>query len=116
MKAKISRLLAASRYSAAGIAAAYRDEEAFRQEVWLAAVLLPLACWLDVSAVARAMMIMSVLLVLAAELLNTGLEAVVDLASPQKNALAKKAKDAASAAVLLLLINAVVVWTIALLA
>ena len=115
MSAKWARLLAACRHSAAGLYAAYRDEEAFRQEVWLAAVLLPLAFWLDVGAVARAMMIMSVLLVLAAELLNTGLEAVVDLVSPEKSALAKKAKDTASAAVLLLLINAAVVWAVALL-
>jgi diacylglycerol kinase (ATP) len=97
-------------YSMAGLKAAYRCEDAFRQEALLAAALIPLAFFLDVSGVGRAMMVGSVLLVLIVELLNSAVEAVVDRVSLENHELSKRAKDIGSAAVLITLINVAVVW------
>ena len=98
------------RYSLAGFAAAYRNEQAFRQEVLLALVLIPLAVILPVSHLGQAMMIASVLLVLIVELLNSAIEATVDRISLDHHNLAQRAKDMASAAVMLSLINLATVW------
>ena len=89
---------------------AYRNEDAFRQEVWLAAVLLPLALWLPVGAIGKALMIASVLLVIVVELVNSALEATVDRISLDHHHLAKRAKDIGSAAVFVALLNVLVVW------
>ncbi len=97
-------------YSLAGIRSAYRHEEAFRQELWLSACLVPLALCLPVGWLGRAAMIASVLLVLIVELLNSAIEAAVDRISLAQHDLAKRAKDIGSAAVLLSLLNVVVVW------
>lgn len=97
-------------YSLAGIRSAYRHEEAFRQEIWLAALLMPLALCLPVGWLGRALMLTSVLLVLIVELLNSAIEAAVDRISLAQHDLAKRAKDIGSAAVLLSLLNVVVVW------
>jgi diacylglycerol kinase (ATP) len=109
-KKGLIRLWHALGYSRAGIAAAWRNEAAFRQEILLAAVAVPLAFHLGKSAVERALMIGSILLILIVEILNSALEAVVDKASPEKNELAKRAKDMGSAAVLLSLLNAATIW------
>jgi diacylglycerol kinase (ATP) len=111
----IRRLTDALGYSLTGFAAAFRNEQAFRQVVWAAAILIPIALWLPVGAVETAHLIASVVLVAIVELLNSGIEAVVDRVSFRKHPLAKRAKDIASAAVLLSLINAVVVWSVILL-
>src|SRR5690606_9226452 len=97
-------------YSRDGLAAAYRHEDAFRQEIWLAVVAIPLAVWLGESGLERALMICSVLLVLVVELLNSAIEATVDRVSLERHLLAKRAKDVGSAAVLIALLNAAVVW------
>ena len=110
-----ARLVAAFVNSFHGAVQTYREEEAFRQEVWLALVLLPLAFWLEVSAAERALLVLTALLPMVVELLNTAVEAVVDLASPEKHPLAKKAKDAASAAVILSLLVGGGVWLVVLL-
>lgn len=102
-------------YSLDGFKAALKHEHAFRQEMWLAAVLIPLAFFLPASGVGRALMIGSVLLVLIVELLNSAVEAVVDRVSLEQHALAKRAKDIGSAAVMLALINVGVVWALVLL-
>lgn len=102
-------------YSLDGFKAALKHEHAFRQEIWLAAVLIPLAFFLPASGVGRALMIGSVLLVLIVELLNSAVEAVVDRVSLEQHALAKRAKDIGSAAVMLALINVGVVWALVLL-
>ena len=104
------RLWNALGYSRDGIAAARKNEAAFREEILLAAVTIPLALYLGRSGVDRALLIGSIILILIVEILNSGLEAVVDKASPEKHELAKRAKDMGSAAVLLSLINATVVW------
>ena len=111
----LARIRNALQYSLDGLKAAYRHEAAFRQEVWLAAVLIPLALWLPTSPLGKALMIASVLLVLMVELLNSAVEAVVDRVSLEKYELAKRAKDAGSAAVLVALVNVVVVWALVLL-
>ncbi|HEX6736033.1 MAG TPA: diacylglycerol kinase [Azonexus sp.] len=109
-KTGLRRLWNALGYSRDGLGAAWRNEAAFRQEVLLAAVTIPLALHLGRSGVDRALLIGSILLVLIVEILNSALEAVVDKASPEKHELAKRAKDMGSAAVLLALLNAVAVW------
>ncbi|MBU1214877.1 MAG: diacylglycerol kinase [Gammaproteobacteria bacterium] len=109
------RLWNAFGYSIAGFRAAYKHEDAFRQEVWLAIVLVPLALWLPVTAIAKALMIGSVLLVIIVELLNSAIEATVDRISLENHDLAKRAKDIGSSAVLVSLINVCVVWGLVLL-
>ena len=109
-KTGVRRVLNALRYSMDGLRAAYTGEDAFRQEILLAAVLIPLALWLPVSGLGKALMIASVLLVLAVELINSAIEAVVDRISLDRHALSKRAKDLGSAAVLLALINVGAVW------
>jgi diacylglycerol kinase (ATP) len=114
-KTGLTRILNALRYSLAGLAAAYRHEDAFRQEVWLAAVLIPLFWFFQVNGVAHAMLIACVLLVLVVELLNSAVEAAVDRISLENHRLAKRAKDIGSAAVLVSLFNVALVWGLILL-
>ena len=115
-KTGLTRLRNAFFYSMAGLAAAYRNEDAFRQEVLLAALLSPLALWLPASGGGKALMIFSVLLVILVELINSAVEAAVDRISLEQHHLAKRAKDIGSAAVFVALVNAVVVWLLVLLA
>ena len=114
-KTGLKRLLNAFRYSCSGIKEAYRNEGAFRQETLLAAILLPLAFWLDATAAGRALMIGSVLLLLIVELLNSAIETTVDRISLDEHMLAKRAKDIGSAAVLIAVVNLAVVWLLVLL-
>ncbi len=111
-KTGIRRIWNALFYSVAGLGAAYRHEDAFRQEVLLAVVLVPAACFIPVSGVGKAMLIGSVLLVLVVELLNSAVEATVDRISLENHRLAKRAKDIGSAAVLLSLANVAMVWAL----
>lgn len=114
-KTGLRRVWNALHYSLAGLAAALRHEDAFRQEALLAAILVPLAFMLPVSAIGRALMIASVLLVLIVELLNSAIEAAVDRVSLDRHHLSKRAKDIGSAAVLIALINVTLVWACVLL-
>ncbi|WP_310491691.1 diacylglycerol kinase [Dechloromonas sp.] len=109
-KKGLRRLINALGYSRDGIAAAWRNEAAFRQEILLAAIALPLAIYLGKTGVERALLIGSIVLILIVEILNSAVEAVVDKASPEKSELAKRAKDMGSAAVLLSLLNAAAIW------
>jgi diacylglycerol kinase (ATP) len=111
----IRRVLNATRYSLEGLAGAVRHEAAFRQELVLAAILLPLGLWLGNDGVERALLVGSVLLVLVVELLNSAVEAAVDRISTEHHLLAKRAKDLGSAAVMLSLVSAAAVWLLALL-
>ncbi len=101
--------------SMAGFAAAFKYEDAFRQEIILAAILIPLTFFLPASNIGRALMIASMLLVLIVELLNSALEATVDRISIENHPLAKRAKDIGSAAVFVALLNAAIVWGLVLL-
>jgi diacylglycerol kinase (ATP) len=106
----IRRLIRAAGHSFRGLAAAFRHETAFEQEVALSLVLIPAALWLGDGGVEKAMLIMSWLLVLMFELVNSGIEAVVDRVGTEFHELSGRAKDVGSAAVLLALVNAAVVW------
>ena len=103
-------MLNAVGYSFEGLAAAVRHEDAFRQELILAAVFVPLAFWVGRNGVERALLVGSVLLILIVELLNSAIEATVDRISFENHHLAKRAKDIGSAAVLLTLVGAALTW------
>ena len=113
-KTGLRRLMNAARYSIAGLAAAARHEDAFRQELLLAAVLVPLGLFLGGTGLERALLVGSVLLVLIVELVNSAVEATVDRVSLDDHSLAKRAKDIGSAAVMLALVNLAVVWLLVL--
>lgn len=110
-KTGLTRLWNALHYSITGLREAYRLEDAFRQEVLLAIVLLPAAMFIPVSGIAHALMIGSVLLVLIVELLNSAIEATVDRVGLENHMLSKRAKDIGSAAVLMALLNVLAVWS-----
>ena len=109
-KTGIKRLANAFSYSVAGTLAAFKHEDAFRQEVILSAILIPLAIYLGQTAIEQALMISSILLIIIVELLNSSLEATVDRISVKRHKLSKRAKDIGSAAVFFSLINAAVIW------
>lgn len=111
----LRRVLNAAGYSWAGLTAAFKHEDAFRQEVFLLLPLLPLAVYLGDSGIERALMIASLLGVLIVELLNSAVEAAVDRVSLEQHPLIKRAKDMGSAAVMIALLNVVVVWALLLL-
>jgi diacylglycerol kinase (ATP) len=106
----IRRLINALFYSLSGLALAYRHESAFRQEIALAAVLIPIACPLPVGAVERVLLITSALLVLVVELLNSSVEAAIDRIGFDTHRLSKRAKDLGSAAVLIALTLLLITW------
>ncbi len=114
-KTGLARLRNALFYSLDGLSAAFRHENAFRQEVLMALILIPIAVHAPASGAGRAMMVASVLLVLIVELLNSGIEAVTDRISLEDHVLAKRAKDMGSAAVMLSLVNVLAVWLLVLL-
>jgi len=95
-----------------GLRAAWQHEDAFRQEVLVAAIAIPAALLLPAEPLGKVLMIASILLVLIVELLNSALETAVDHTSLEQHPLAKRAKDIASAAVFLSIANAVVVWAL----
>lgn len=97
-------------YSLKGLRAAYRKESAFRQELILAAVLLPIGFFLGRNGLERALLIGSVLLVLIVELLNSAVEATVDRGGRDRDKLAGRAKDMGSAAVLIALLLTLLTW------
>ena len=109
-KTGVKRLLNAFKYSVAGTLAAFKHEDAFRQEVILSIVLIPLAIYLGQTPIEQALMITSILLIIIVELLNSSVEATVDRISVKRHKLAKRAKDIGSAAVFFSLVNASVIW------
>jgi diacylglycerol kinase (ATP) len=113
-KTGLRRVWNALFYSFEGLKAAYRHEDAFRQEVLLAAILIPAAIFMPANGLGKALMVASVLLVLIVELLNSAIEATVDRVSLENHRLAKRAKDIGSAAVLISLLDVVVVWLLVL--
>ncbi|MBI4990433.1 MAG: diacylglycerol kinase [Rhodocyclales bacterium] len=111
----LKRIWNATLYSRDGLLAAWRHEAAFRQELLLVAPLLPLGLYLGNNGIERALLVGSLLLILIVELLNSAVEAVVDRVSGERHDLSKRAKDLGSAAVMLSLLNAAVVWGLTLL-
>ena len=108
----IDHIVNAFRYSFAGFKSAWQNELAFRGEVVVVAVMLPLGIWLGQSATERALLIVSLLLILITELVNSALEAVVDRIGPQRHELSKRAKDLGSAAAFVSMVAAALVWII----
>lgn len=106
----IERIVRATGYSIEGLATAYRGESAFRQETWLAVLMMPLSFWLGRNWVEVALLAGSVVLVLIVELLNSGIESAIDRVSFEMHDLSKRAKDLASAAVFLSLLLCAGVW------
>jgi diacylglycerol kinase (ATP) len=106
----ITRVVYAAGYSVAGLRNAYRGESAFRQEFWLAAVLVPFGFWLGQSWLEIAALLGSVVLVLIVELLNSAVEATVDRISFDLHDLSRNAKDFGSAAVMLSLVLCAGIW------
>ena len=110
----VERIVRATGYSIEGLATAYRGESAFRQETWLAVLLIPLSFWLGRNWVEVALLAGSVMLVLVVELLNSGIESAIDRVSFEMHDLSKRAKDLASAAVFLSLLLCAGIWLAAL--
>lgn len=110
----LDRIIRAAGYSKQGLASAYQNESAFRQEVWLAVVLVPLAFWLGRTWIEIAALAGSVLLVMIVELLNSAVEAAVDRVSFEMHELAGRAKDYGSAAVMIALLLSSGIWLAAL--
>ena len=106
----LRRLVNALSYSLSGLLLAWQDEAAFRQEVILAIVLVPVAFMVQVDMTQRVLLVASVMLVLVVEMINSAIEATVDRVSLDIHPLAKRAKDMGSAAVLLALTNAILIW------
>ena len=114
-KTGLVRILNAFFHSMAGLQDAWKCESAFRQEVLLAAIMIPAACLVPVSMVERAMLIVTVALVIIVELLNSGVEAAIDRISFDHHSLSKRAKDIGSAAVFVALVLCGAVWGLILL-
>jgi diacylglycerol kinase (ATP) len=110
----LERIRLAAGYSWSGLRAAYRGESAFRQETWLAAVLIPAAFWLGRTWIEVALLAGTVLIVMITELLNSAVEAAVDRISFERHDLSKHAKDFGSAAVMLALVLCGGTWMAAL--
>ena len=111
----IKKLISAFVYSAKGFKSCYQSEFAFRLEVWLAMVLIPVGCLLGESQVERVLLIVPIFIVLIVEMLNSAIEAVVDRISMEQHELSGFAKDVSSTAVLFSLIIFLVTWSIILL-
>jgi len=106
----LKRIIKAAGFSWQGIKAAFENEAAFRQEVALAVVLVPLAVWLSQSATQMALMISSVLLVMLVEILNSAIEAAIDRHGGAHHVLSGRAKDMGSAAVLFAFVYLLIIW------
>ena len=113
-RSPFKRLWRALLYSLDGMSAALRHEDAFRLELVLALILIPIALHAPAPGTGRALMVASVLLVLIVELINSAIEAVTDRVSLEDHVLAKRAKDMGSAAVMLALLNVPIVWLLVL--
>ncbi len=105
-----TRLIKASQYSWQGMRAAYRNEAAFRQELWASLVLIPAGIWLGQNGVEKALLVGTVILLPLVEILNSSIEAVVDRIGDEQHELAGRAKDMGSAAVAIAIILLLVVW------
>ncbi len=108
----MQRLIKAFFYSLAGFHSAFKTEPAFRQELFLCLILVPVAIFMDVTIIQKILLIGSLFIVLITELTNTAIEVIIDYISLEKHDMAKKAKDVGSGIVLLALMNAVMVWAL----
>ena len=110
----VARIFRAFFYSMAGLKSAFVHEAAFRQDVMLGIVLVPLSLWLPFEPMTKVLLNVIWLLLLVTELLNSAIEAIVDMTSPGYHELAKRAKDMGSAAVFIMLTALTIAWVVAL--
>jgi diacylglycerol kinase (ATP) len=108
----IHRIINAGKYSAAGFKAAWINEEAFRQEILMAMLIVPLGMWLGRSWTQRAILVGIYFIIPLTELLNSAIEAIVDRVGQERHELSGRAKDLGSAAVVLSICIASIVWII----
>ncbi|MDO4626127.1 MAG: diacylglycerol kinase [Pasteurellaceae bacterium] len=106
----LTHLINSTKYSMQGLKSAFKYETAFRHELLLGVILVPLACYLGADKFEKAMMIGAYLIVLVAELLNSAVECVVDRVGTEHHVLSGRAKDQGSAAVFVALVNCALVW------
>ena len=106
----MARIYNATGYSLKGLYSAFKNEEAFKLEVFAAVIFIPVACVLDVSVVERILMIAAIVFVMIIELVNSAIEAVVDRVGLEWHELSKLSKDISSAAVFLSVMLALFVW------
>ncbi|MCB1120419.1 MAG: diacylglycerol kinase [Verrucomicrobiae bacterium] len=106
----IKRIILATKYSAHGLAAGFKNEAAFRQEALLTLILTPVAIWLKPGFIPFCLLVGSLLLVMMVELLNTAVETAIDYQSMEVHPMAKLAKDFGSAAVFLSILNSAMIW------
>jgi diacylglycerol kinase (ATP) len=106
----IRRLINAFKYSFAGFKAAWKNEEAFRQEVIVAIIIIPMGLLLGTSGIERALLISVYLLIPLVELINSAIESLADRVGTERHELSGRAKDLGSAAVLLTICMAIIVW------
>lgn len=106
----IKRVLKSMHYSIRGLRAAFKTETSFRQELLMSIILIPLAFYFGTTAVTRALLIGSWILVIIAELMNSAIEVIIDRISEEQHILSGKAKDIGCSAVLISLINAAIIW------
>ncbi len=110
----ITRIIRATGFTWQGLRAAWRNEEAFRQETWLCMVLIPLGLYLGEGGVEKALLVASALLLPLVEILNSALEAVVDRIGEEHHELSGRAKDMGSAAVALAILLLASTWVLVL--
>lgn len=108
----LTRIIKAAGNSVMGLKAAFKNEAAFRQELILIFILAPIGYWLGDDATEKTLLIAALILVLIVELINSAIESTVDRISSERHALSGRAKDIASAAVFLSLLNVVIVWSL----
>ena len=108
----IKRIINAFNYSQAGFRAAWKNEEAFRQEIMAGIIFIPAGFLLGATGTQRAVLIFSYLIIPLVELLNTAIEAIVDRVGMEKNELSKRAKDVGSASVFLSICIAAIMWVL----
>ncbi|MFH2059471.1 MAG: diacylglycerol kinase [Pseudomonadota bacterium] len=108
----LSRIMKAVQYSLAGMKAAWKHEAAFRQEAVALAVLMPLGLFIGQTNIERAVLILSLMIVILTELLNSAIEAVVDRTGLDYHPMAARAKDMGSAAVFVSIVSVIIVWTL----
>ena len=109
-KKGFDRLSAALNNSFEALKATFKNEEAFRQEIFLALILIPVAFYTGDTTVEKILLVSSLILLIVIELINTGIEVIIDRVSLDKNELSKLAKDIGSAAVLIAFLNCFIVW------
>jgi len=106
----ITRIIHAFKYSFDGLVATFKSESAFRQDILLCIFAIIVQAFIDIPTVSRIIMIVSLLLIIIAELINTALETVIDRIGPEINPLSKKVKDIGSAIVMLTIFGVFALW------